>query len=378
MGFYIRKAFRAGPVRFNLSKSGVGLSAGVRGARIGMGPRGAYVHGGRGGVYYRKQVGSTGRSRKSSSVTAAETDGRPAEQTSPTAGAQGCLRVLSVLLVPLAFLIDWRVGVGIAAAAIAVIWKRRRQAAWKQQHEMFVGALDANPNEELLVKLSTSISSAHCRMSEWQRAHEEAYSKVFSEVLNDGLDDDERAWLARLASALRVADVRALETEALRARLWEFMADKEVTEEEEELVGKLIADVGVSRSEFSDELGALEEFVRARQARQEGLPVIDVQINLRRGESCHHVSRGALLKKLKREGLVVDKEGELYLTSKRILIVGDGTTSIPHDKVLDVEVDHDEKVIQIIKDGRQQPIYLRVPDVVYTGAIIEMLATSAG
>ena len=97
--------------------------------------------------------------------------------------------------------------------------------------------------------------------------------------------------------------------------------------------------------------------------------MVDVQIKLRRGESCHHVSRGALLKKLKREGLVVDKEGELYLTSKRILIVGDGTTSIPHDKVLDVEVDHDEKVVQIIKDGRQQPIYLRVPDVVYTGQL---------
>ena len=378
MGFYIRKAFRAGPVRFNLSKSGVGLSAGVRGARIGMGPRGAYVHGGRGGLYYRKQVGGTARSHQSSSVKIAGTDGRPAEQTSPTAGASGCLRVLSVLLVPLAFLIDWRVGVGIAAVAVAVIWKRRRQAAWKEQHEMLVGALDANPNEELLVKLSTSISSAHCRMSEWQRTHEEAYSKVFSEALNDGLDDDERAWLARLASALRVADVRSLEIEALRARLWEFMADKEVTEEEEELVGKLIADVGAPRSELSDELGVLKEFVRARQARQEGLPVVDVQINLRRGETCHHVSRGALLKKLKREGLVVDKEGELYLTSKRILIVGDGTTSIPHDKVLDVEVDHDEKVIQVSKDGRQQPIYLRVPDVVYTGAIIEMLTTSAG
>ena len=156
MGFYIRKAFRAGPVRFNLSKSGVGLSAGVRGARIGMGPRGAYVHGGRGGLYYRKQVGGTARSHQSSSVKIAGTDGRPAEQTSPTAGASGCLRVLSVLLVPLAFLIDWRVGVGIAAVAVAVIWKRRRQAAWKEQHEMLVGALDANPNEELLMKLSTS------------------------------------------------------------------------------------------------------------------------------------------------------------------------------------------------------------------------------
>ena len=33
-GFYVRKAFRAGPIRFNLSESGLGMSAGVRGARI--------------------------------------------------------------------------------------------------------------------------------------------------------------------------------------------------------------------------------------------------------------------------------------------------------------------------------------------------------
>ena len=32
MGLYIRKAFRAGPVRFNLSRSGLGISGGVRGA----------------------------------------------------------------------------------------------------------------------------------------------------------------------------------------------------------------------------------------------------------------------------------------------------------------------------------------------------------
>jgi len=48
MGFYIRKSFRAGPIRLNLSKSGLGLSAGVTGLRVGTGPRGTYVHGGRG------------------------------------------------------------------------------------------------------------------------------------------------------------------------------------------------------------------------------------------------------------------------------------------------------------------------------------------
>lgn len=53
MGFYLRKSIRVGPVRFNLSKSGVGMSAGVRGLRLGTGPRGNYVHMGAHGLYYR-------------------------------------------------------------------------------------------------------------------------------------------------------------------------------------------------------------------------------------------------------------------------------------------------------------------------------------
>lgn len=56
MGFYIRKSISVGPLRFNLSKSGVGLSAGVRGFRVGTGPRGNYVHMGRYGVYYRETL----------------------------------------------------------------------------------------------------------------------------------------------------------------------------------------------------------------------------------------------------------------------------------------------------------------------------------
>lgn len=53
MSFYLRKSISVGPFRFNLSGSGVGVSAGVRGFRVGTGPRGNYVHLGRGGIYYR-------------------------------------------------------------------------------------------------------------------------------------------------------------------------------------------------------------------------------------------------------------------------------------------------------------------------------------
>lgn len=36
MGFRFRKSVKIGPVRLNVSKSGLGVSAGVKGARIGV------------------------------------------------------------------------------------------------------------------------------------------------------------------------------------------------------------------------------------------------------------------------------------------------------------------------------------------------------
>src|SRR6266576_7047438 len=53
MGLYLRRSVRVGPFRFNLSGSGIGVSCGIPGLRIGTGPRGNYIHAGRGGIYYR-------------------------------------------------------------------------------------------------------------------------------------------------------------------------------------------------------------------------------------------------------------------------------------------------------------------------------------
>ena len=67
MSFYLRKSIKVGPVRFNLSKSGIGVSGGVKGFRVGTGPRGNYIHMGRGGIYYRKTFGG-GKTRGASVV----------------------------------------------------------------------------------------------------------------------------------------------------------------------------------------------------------------------------------------------------------------------------------------------------------------------
>lgn len=61
MAWYLRKSVKVGPVRFNLSKSGVGASVGVKGFRIGVRPNGkSYIHAGGCGVYYRQELGGTG------------------------------------------------------------------------------------------------------------------------------------------------------------------------------------------------------------------------------------------------------------------------------------------------------------------------------
>lgn len=59
MGFYFRKSVKFGPMRFNFSKSGIGVSVGVKGARVSAGPRGTYVHAGANGFYYRQRVGGS-------------------------------------------------------------------------------------------------------------------------------------------------------------------------------------------------------------------------------------------------------------------------------------------------------------------------------
>ena len=57
MGWYFRKSIKIAPgIRLNLSKSGLGVSGGVKGFRISTGPRGTQVNAGSGPLRYRKNL----------------------------------------------------------------------------------------------------------------------------------------------------------------------------------------------------------------------------------------------------------------------------------------------------------------------------------
>lgn len=59
MGFHLRKSIKCGPFRLNLSNSGVGISTGIKGLRVGVDGKGrGYIGGGIGMLRYRKSLGT--------------------------------------------------------------------------------------------------------------------------------------------------------------------------------------------------------------------------------------------------------------------------------------------------------------------------------
>jgi hypothetical protein len=88
MGWFFRKSINlGGGVRLNLSKRGVGMSAGVRGFRVGVSPGGRqYIQCGAHGVYYRKSFGgeSGSRTRAAASPQRIPTAPPPSTSVGPT------------------------------------------------------------------------------------------------------------------------------------------------------------------------------------------------------------------------------------------------------------------------------------------------------
>lgn len=74
MAWYLRKSVKVGPVRFNLSKSGIGTSVGVKGFRVGIRPNGkSYIHAGGYGFYYRQELGGGANDGRTSPQTLSQT-----------------------------------------------------------------------------------------------------------------------------------------------------------------------------------------------------------------------------------------------------------------------------------------------------------------
>lgn len=419
MAFYIRKSFRMGPLRLNLSKGGLGASIGVTGARVGVTSSGrAYVHAGRGGLYTRRYLGTVADAKprrvSSGTITLYEDTGvtYPTGVQDPDRRALAALQTASpgaavtwpYLLLVLASLPIFALAAasesasgrvvlvvfGVAALALGsvpALRVLRHRRARERLHALLVRSVAAaRPlSDRALARLRTALEDRWLTAADRAGELHLGYLVAARRIVEDGYaTPQEVELLEQLESVFDLDPERctAARVDAFRGVWLLAVADHELTEEEEENLVLLREALRIPSSAVVEELSFVERLTNLRRIREGELPAVEPAHPLRSGEVCHYEGPARLLRErnlrtFQREGrryrvrgLVVDREGTLLVTDRRILLVHSGTTTIPLHRIVDVEVDLDRSLVRVIRDDVQTPTLFTAPDAELAGAVI--------
>lgn len=429
MSFFIRKAFRFGPLRFNLSKSGIGVSAGITGARLGIDGRGRpYVAGGRHGLYYREHLrlpGGTprgpagrpeGRSSRTGDLTAAapsrgrvelweptgvtfapDRRGDPEPASTPADPGSPLLpwTALSILGILLTLLLD---GVGAAVGLLTLaggagggawaLTQARRIRTLVQELDAMVASGGWDPAVGRRLRAKARVEPGHPPPSRLRPHLERAFQEACGALATGThVDEDEWVLIAELEALLGGPsdETRAVRADALRGLIGVLSADHRISDEEWEILDRVRVGLGLDPEDMEDDLDFVERLREAERIRIGELPEVESPIRLRQGETAHLTSRGRLLRnrQLRRfqrggvphvvRGWVVEREGTLLLTDRRLVLLDGGAYEIPLREVLDLEVDLDDNLIQIVRDGRANPIVVTTPHALSAGTLLARL-----
>jgi hypothetical protein len=411
MGWYIRKAFSAGPARLNLSKSGLGLSFGVKGARLGVGPRGVYTHLGRGGLYYRSPYGSsridvqrTNEPQEDVSLSRSEAlfDDKQINYRQLSLDfsfkiskkKEWIFFVIGTVFFFIAsqlnnyIYFNWlllAVTLGIIMYFLVVLYNVKYWIL-KQKSDRLYGRLKKEcckyDNDDFKVdtgKLKEITEKYRTRLDEgyFKRALYCFYKDYLNSIISDcRISEQEKDEFQK------VEDLLKLDKELLKKiKRWIFnraylivIKDKILTKEEEGDIFRIKDILSLGENDVAEELETLNLLKEARKTEEGNLNPINVNFSLSKDEVCYHQTRGRVVKeKILRsyqeqgvrhniKGLVTEKEGDLYLTSQRIIIVGEGVYNIKLEKIFDIETDIDKNAISMDIDGRKSSLILTVPD----------------
>jgi hypothetical protein len=214
MGWFYRKSAKFGPFRLNFSKSGIGVSAGIRGARVSTGPKGTYVNLGRGGVYYRQKIGggysaaSTSHGFSSSgNANSQYATSLPANLNYPTFPQHGLPRIvttLGLLCIPAIILLWFVFVIGIAtnsnssagsnsntrslantseSPSVQTSRERGFQAGFNYALRSQDTDKGGRLNQRRLKKLAVQLAAKEHEDKEWQSGWIEGYTKAFETTL---------------------------------------------------------------------------------------------------------------------------------------------------------------------------------------------------
>jgi len=404
MGFFIRKAFKAGPLRINLSKGGVGVSGGVTGARIGLNRHGSYLYGGRHGLYYRKKLGQKKRrdipdTVKPNGRTSQVNPNGPTDLFVDTGATYSSpydliephpwpelvdkselyknpyLWTTAAVLAVLIYLIEEPVIQAISVAAILLILILFfRDYRWRIKGRRMVETI-ATQFEENPAEADLSIMQQF-ELNAPRKYNERFMPDLFSVVLQIAMEKRDDAYIFaynKFEKQVPVSDSFIMESKQaiLSRQLETVLEDHLLTEEEEQDLRDLIQKLDLSDQFIFEELQYLDLASSVRKEMDAPLKEIESPVPLVRGEKCLAVYEDVrLLEERVRDrfkknriqyrvlGYEIQIEGTLVVTDRRLMIFGSGSREYRLNKVLDIITDLEANTIEITLSGRKNPVYL--------------------
>lgn len=412
MPFYIRKALKTGPVRFNLSKGGVGLSGGVKGARVGLGPKGTYVHGGRHGLYYRKyQRGGKKRSGKKAGGNAAPaqvsddnvtvTDSGMVEvfvdtgATYPTPISLPEERPLTVPELPnqkkyvyaaagaFAFLLlpgfigdssFMLVLFGVSLIAVLALFTREKRGNRTAMEllEQFKSRLDPPDADHIQSTLAELTEKLPLKSQHKWFAHHGLLSLWLAKVQHP--DDIQPDYFHQLEQLRKLSSdhLKRIRITCFRIFFDELAEDHQLTESDEEYLYEVARTLDLDRDDLTDEFETIRIFGEVRQEIQHKPEPMDAPITLQDNETCYYAQPGRLLNervqdyrtidtiKHKYVGYDIEIGGKIILTDKRIIISGQDERSYRLSRIQDVTLSLEDATVQLNLDRRKSPVIITV------------------
>lgn len=355
MGMSFRKSMKIGGMRVNLSKSGIGVSTGIKGLRVGVNAKGkSYVSAGTHGMYYRKTIGSS--AGISSSTTNSNSQG--------SSSSSGCLLWgvgIICCLIGFAYPI-WFVIPGIMLTIYLLY--NFALSAMKKTILDFTNKINTTIDTNDFNSLTLIIDDIQQKITNPVRAlpiYENTYRHLLEKALEDNVvSDDEKKIIELYESKLSSSKLDDINSNAIDEIIADIISDGEVTDQENEYLNKVISVLSINNTKQREITAIIDETKKIHSLRQNGLKVIDFHNEITDGKECYYKDKIEMLKirQLKGEQFYEnDSTADIYISKELIDLVADGHKKIKMKDIINAELK--DGIIEIVVINRQKPICLR-------------------
>ena len=379
MGTYLRKSIKVGGLRFNLSSRGVGVSAGVKGLRVGVSGNGkTYVSGGSNGIYFRETVGNSNSVSSGTNATRPDNSGKIFWIVDlicfflsiiifVAAGKDSALASFSIYLLffsVIAAIVHpfiWFYKISSYNAKVSNYITEIENYLHKSDYTNIIKSIEKMKAEKLTYE-SIALILNGCGV----------YEKYIKSALKDKTISNEENDVIKMLSEYLPEDMFTyINDHAIDFVISDILSDNVITDKEQEQLDSLIKELKISDRKKTEIEKLLEEYRKIEEIRNDDLKILETD---EKGNNCFYIGVISLNSRRKsKHGYFYYSvaAGKLKIYDEYIEIISDGDKKIKIRDILDTFID--DGVINLIIDNRKTPIYISSEEPTYILAIISKL-----